>query len=170
MSKKINQELEEISPLLSRLRDQGDGLGIPQNYFEDFDERLKQRLAVPGVRRQTLQSIDAPVKRRLWPGIFAIAASLVLVLGVVWFFKTGREVPEFASSELTSDEITAYLVENASDFEPEQLAALTENTDETNQSVNPENEPASPEKEEIPAEAVEEIIDEMTDEELAELL
>lgn len=170
MSKKINQELKEISPLLSRLRDQGDGLGIPQNYFGDFDERLKQRLAVPGVRRQSLQSINTPVKRRLWPGIFAVAASLVLILGVVWVFKTGSEEPEFATSELTSDEIATYLVENASDFEPEQLAALTENPDETKQSVTPANESAYPEKEEIPAEAMEEIIDEMTDQELAELL
>ncbi|MFM7400500.1 MAG: hypothetical protein ACKO4W_06310 [Bacteroidota bacterium] len=170
MSKKINQELEELSPLLRQLREQGDGLETPHDYFEKFDNHLKQRIAERGVRRHALQQIQAPVKRRMWPGVLAAAASLALILGAVWYFNTGNEPRELAVTELSPEEITAYLIENAADFEPEQLAALEETATVYNRLDSPEARKVMPEKEEIPAEAVEEIIDEMTDEELAELL
>lgn len=170
MNKKINQELEELSPLLRQLSGQGDGLEVPYGYFENFDDKLRQRMTERGVRRHTLQQIHVPVKRRVWPGVLAAAASLALVLGAVRYFKTDSDTTQFAANDLTSEEITAFLMENAADFEPEQLATLEDGPNENKIPVTSPNETTSPGKDEIPAEAVEEIIDEMTDEELAELL
>lgn len=169
MSKNTGQELEELSPLLRQMREKGDGLEVPHDYFDDFDKNLKQRLTERGVRRHALRQIPVAVKRRMWPGLLVAAASLALVLGAVRHFNTGNEPAELAVLELSADDITAYITENAADFEPEQLAVLEETPDAGNQSPAPEAGKATPEKEEIPVEAVEEIIDEMTDEELAEL-
>lgn len=170
MSKNINQELEELSPLLRQLREQGDGFEVPHDYFENFDSHLIQKMTERGVRRHALQQIHVPVKRRMWPGVLAVAASLTLILGAVWYFNTGSEPEELADMELSPEEITAYIAENAADFEPEQLALLEETPAVNNKPAAPETGKTAPEKEDLPAEAVEEIIDEMTDEELAELL
>ena len=170
MSKKINQELEELSPLLRQLREQGDGLETPHDYFDSFEDNLKLRMAKQGVRRHALQQVHIPVQRRMWPGVLAAAASLALILGAVWYFNTGSDPRELVAMELSPEEITAYMMENAADFEPEQLAALEEVPAENNQPVTPDKTTTTPENEAVPPGGLEEIIDEMTDEELAELL
>lgn len=170
MNKNIHQELEELSPLLRQLREQGDGLEVPPQYFDHFDDALKQRIAQRGIRRHALQQIQLKDKRRYWPGMLAVAASLTLVLGVVWYLQPENEPTELAELELSTEDITAYLIENATDFEPEQLAGLDGAAVENNRSEIRENHKKSIEMDDIPAGAVEEIIDEMTDAELAELL
>jgi len=170
MKSNLDQELELLSPMLKKYRDEDDGLKTPGYYFAGFDEKLAERLAKPGVRRHSLQELNKPVKRRLWPGIPGLAASVALIVCAIVYFNQNTAPAEQVNSELTPEDIELYLMENAADFEPEQLAVITEAPTHSGQSAVTAPATEITEKEEIPAEVVEKLMEEMTDAELADLL
>ncbi len=174
----IDDELKSISPFLKDLKGKGDGFEIPEGYFEDMEEAVFARLKSSGdLGRPTMKV----VKR---PGLFplairprtamAMAAALALILTAIWFIRQPQSVQPmpFVSSELTEDDLEYYVLENVHEFDPEQLAELTQaETPEPNEEATS----GKPKKnrstsDEIRPEDLEKILDEMTDEELEQIL
>lgn len=171
---------EEIPKFLKDLKAKGDGFNVPEGYFDDMENAVFARLKSAG-------DLDRPVPRRvekrpkLWASFIrpkaamAYAAALALLLAAVWFVRQQTvDVPELpvASIDLSEEELEAYLLENAHEFEPEQLASLE---------IDPAPEPVDSQpvdhknshkrkQADIHPDDLELILDEMTDEELEQIL
>lgn len=174
------QQFEEDMPsFLKDMKEKGDGFKVPEGYFEDLEDAVFARLEAGGDLGRPSMKI---IKR---PGLFAssvrirtfsaLAAALAIILAAVWFFQDSSPVDStlpLASTELTEEDIESYVLENVHEFDPAQLAALTPEerpgaVEEMTPDVNKADLPAS---EEIHPDDLDQILDEMTDEELEEIL
>jgi len=169
---------DEIAPFLQDLKGKSDGFKVPEGYLEDMEEAVFARLKSSGdLGRPTMNLVKRP---RLFPWTvrprtaMALAAALALILTAVWFIRQPQAVQpaQFVSTELTEDDLEFYVLENVQEFELEQLAALTaEKTSEPIEKVAP----GTPKKnrstsDEIHPDDLDKILDEMTDEELEQIL
>lgn len=170
---------DELPPFLKDLKEKGDGFNVPEGYFEELEDAVFDRLNAVG---DLGKPVYKPVKtRRLFPlfirpGVsLALAAALALILTAVWFVRqptTPVQENAFASTDLTEDDIETYVLENLHEFEPEQLASLTPDVPEE----EPELPAATPDKksksaiDELHPDDLEKVLDEMTDEELEDIL
>lgn len=170
------QNLEDLPPFLQELKEKGDGFKVPDGYFETLDDAVFARLKAAG-------DLDrAPKKIAKRPGLFAAfirpqaalayAAALAMILAAVWFFRQPDPIAPMAAVALTEDDLETYLLENAHDFEPEQLAALTVQEIAEPTEAQPKNAPKSNRSgaDELHPDDLNQIIDEMTEEELEEIL
>lgn len=169
----------ELPPFLQDLKGKETGYKVPEGYFDAMEDAVFARLKAAGdLERPAMSVVKRPERFPLFvrPRVAAaLAAALALVLAAVWFFRSSESpLPEaqYASTELTEDDIEAYVLENVQSFEPEQLAALattetTETLEENAPTVN-KHQPITPE--ELHPDDLDKILDEMTDEELEEIL
>ena len=170
----VAEELKKNAPWLYEQRQQEDGFKIPEGYFDTVEDRVLSRLEAAGPRRQAPQRLmKKPAKRFTLPQIFmAVAAVFSIAIAAVWFFKPITMVDQpLASVELSTDDIETYLLENVQDFEAEQLATLPDE-DENEYQLPAQKTPSTSTDplEEISPEDVEHILNDMTEEELEEIL
>lgn len=170
---------KDIPPFLKALKGKDDGLKVPEGYFEDVEGAVFARLKSAGdLNRPVL----APKKRSGWSGLFirpkvamAYAAALAMMLAAVWFIRQSTyTVPETTlfSAELTEEDLESYLLENLEEFDPHQLASLNvavpaEPLEEGGSDSSPKNNSTPSE---IHPDDLDDILDEMTDEELEQIL
>jgi hypothetical protein len=171
----MKEELEkELPPALRDLKARGDGMQKPPGYFDSLEDKVLQRLDAAGARRP-----QAPeVGWRVWvrpQRLAAMAASVAVVVGAFWWLQTPMQ-PEQAAvatmEEPISSEMAAlYIEENILDFEPELLASNDEVAPTTTESVEPAK-PKSNTKKATPKpkDDLDEVLDELTEEELESLL
>lgn len=126
-----NQEFEELAPHLKGLLDkERRETDVPNNYFQNFEARLQQRLA-------TEQSLEpaAPIQppsdfgawwQRLWKPLTALAVPALLLL--LWVGGTWTTTPAITAdfAELSTQEIDQYIEQNLEDFTEEDLVAMAE--------------------------------------------
>lgn len=170
---------KDIPPFLKVLKGKDDGLKVPEGYFEDMEDAVFARLKSAG----DLNHPVLPAKNRSgWYRLFirpkaamAYAAALAMMLAAVWFIRQSTyTVPEtlLVSTELTEDDLESYLLENLEEFEPLQLASLSvvepaEPLEEGTPDSSRKNNSTSSE---IHPDDLDDILDEMTDEELEQIL
>lgn len=169
---------DKLPPFLKDFRAKGEGFKTPEGYFEGLEDAVFSRLEKGGdLRRPVLKVAKRP---GLLPAFIrpraamALAAALALMLAAVWFFRqnSGDMLSPLAAAELSEEDLETYLLENAHEFDPEQLAAIEP---EETPDINPENDPAKSDKntpplEEIHPDDLDKILDDMTDDELEEIL
>ncbi len=170
---------KDLPPFLKDLKGKGEGYKVPDKYFDNLEDAVFARLeAVGDMARPALEGAKRlgyfPLFIRPRTAI-ALAAALALVLAAVWFLRqpsTATPQTGFVSIELTEDDLESYVLENVHEFEPEQLAALTpDETDERTDETTPLNaKKNSRDFEEIHPDDLDKILDEMTDEELEQIL
>jgi hypothetical protein len=104
----------------------------------------------------------------------SIAAAMVLLLSAFWFLKptTSSDQVNPLALELSADDVEAYVLENIHDFDSEQLAALPDHESLSEQPT--QTEPNNPKKKrpelDLKPEDMAPLLDEMSDEELEQLL
>jgi hypothetical protein len=170
---KLEDELKDLSPWLRDIRKgpKGGGFTVPPDYFDRMEDSVFQQLDALGARRRPAA---APPREPWWSRLFR--PSLVLAFGALaalalalWCWRQPREAAPanlpFATTELTVEDAEAYLLENVLDLEPELLAAQLP-AEET----APAPQKAQPAELEISTEDLEQLLDEMSEEELEELL
>lgn len=177
---KKQQNEPEIPDFLQDLKAKGDGFQLPDGYFDDMENSVFARLKSAG-------DLDKPMIRvenrpKLWAAFIrpkaamAYAAALAMVLAAIWFVRQQTEqLPQapVASVELSEEELEAYVLDNAHEFEPEQLASLEpeEMPEETyDQPAETGGKSAKRKKVDIHPDDLDAILDEMTDEELEQIL
>ena len=166
---------EEWPIWLQEQRQKESGLKVPDGYFDTFEDRVFEKIEQAGIRRQApLTGRGKPAKRfGLYPYLMAAAAFMVLVLAAVWFLNptAQTDTPTFAQVELSDDEIERYVLEHVHEFETDQLAVLKEEPEQVYEA--PVSKPKRIEEaniEELTPADVENILNDMTDEELEEIL
>lgn len=176
--KKHNLE-EDLPPFLRDLKEKKDGFKVPEGYFEDMEQSVFARLKASGDLDQPKLKVTKRPKMYaafIRPqAALAYAAVLALVLTAIWFFRPPSpavQAPVLATVELTEDELESYLLENAQEFEPEQLASLNPTEMEAVEEDTPSETPNQkrPAAEDIHPDDLDHILDEMTDEELEQIL
>lgn len=179
----LDDELENLSPRLRALRRQDDGFRLPADYFEGLESAVFQQINALGARRQPAPPTEKPgfwnALAWLWQPRLAMAFGTVLVLAVAaWWLLRPNAAPAptvipLAQIELTLEEAEAYVQANLHDFEPEQLAALAMLEDEP---PEPATTPDKPKKTtpkaqvELSDEELELLLDDLSDEELEQML
>lgn len=174
----LDKELQEHAPFLKNLKQKGAGYKVPEGYFEGLEDSVFARLEASGdAGRPKVKVVKRPflfVSFIRPKAAMAYAAAMALVLAAVWFIRQPEtlEPLTYVSVELTEDDLEFYVLENLNEFEPEQLVALTpEIPDQTNE----ETTPGKPGKNtgnpiELHPDDLDKILDEMTDEELEQIL
>jgi hypothetical protein len=175
----LQEELRDLSPLLSALKDRKAPMATPPDYFEQLPEKVLEKLEAEGLRQKP---DPAPAWRISWnqsARLSAIAAAIALLLVAAWFLLpfnthspaiTQTQPPVTAPPEtLTPELAAAYISENIHEFDAEMMAlAFEENTEQT-PAAN-EQKPAGKRAKKKSTDELDEILDELTDEELEELL
>ena len=174
----LNDELRDLSPTLhAQLHKRSDdGLKVPEGYFDSLEDRVFQRLEQEGVLRS-----PAPAPMRVWfsrrtLAAAAASAALLLAAGTWWMLHQPGE-QTFATTEKTeisAEDVEAYVLQNIHDFEAEQLAVLAPSdmpsTAHQNGNAQPGKRDTRTAPPELSEEELENILLEMSDEELENLL
>lgn len=124
------EELDKLAPKLKQLLDQEqEQAALPQNYFQNFETRLQQRLATEHSLEPTLPSPKEPSWKGWWQHIWRplTAFALPALLLLLWFGLAPSEDIEVASFAALSDqEIEQYIDQNLEDFTAVDLLAVAD--------------------------------------------
>lgn len=168
----MEQQFDQDPQWLKRLMREDDGFNVPDGYFDSLENRVMQRISEHGIQRPVaLQPARQKAKklqlRWLLP---AVAAALALILTAVWFFRPAP-VPAapLVSVELSEEDIESFVIEHVQDFDAEQLAMLPEE-EAQNEPEIPTQTPSSDSLNDITPDDVNSILNDMTEEELEDIL
>jgi hypothetical protein len=175
----LDDELKGISPFLQDLKKKPDGRKTPAGYFDQLEDSVYKKIAESGVKR------PGAMPKSNAKGLFAsylkprnlmtIAAAMVLLFSAFWFLKPTQvvEPTQVVAVDLSEKELEDYMLEHIHDFDSEQLATLPDadfsasthhNAGETNENAKKHHE------QDFKPEDISPVLDEMSDEELEELL
>lgn len=127
------KELEDLSPRLLKMREQGDGFRLPEDYFQRLQHEVLEKIqtqestsnqpgaaATPSWLDKLLEQLLLLLQPRLAMGLVTIA--LLITLGIVWFSQNTSS--SSVSAELAKIETTtlnAYIQDNLHEFDTETL-------------------------------------------------
>ncbi len=107
----IQDELKELSPLLSELRQEEEGYKVPHLYFESLQDKVLRQVN------------EAPQKAGLfvrfgWARTLATAASVaVLLMAGVFLLNQSDNVQVAELEDISTEALAMYLDENADDWD-----------------------------------------------------
>lgn len=166
----------EEEKFLEGLRKRGDGMKMPDGYLEQFEDRLMQRIQSEGVPRQRPGQGPRPSRKpsliQMW---MAAAATVVALVAGIWFWgrpalpdssDQAQPLAAYEKIEISGEDAEAWLQDNVQEFEAQDLATIT--PEETTEPA--ESQHNTPQKPDIRAEDVEHLLDEMSEEEIEEML
>ncbi|TNE58744.1 MAG: hypothetical protein EP344_09745 [Bacteroidetes bacterium] len=182
---RLNKELDELAPFLKSLRQGDDGHRVPPQYFENLESEVFSHLDAIGAKRKPLAAAPRPSLwqwlQSLWQprAALAFAGVLVLALAAWWYFQPKADYafsPELANVSITPEDAEIYLMDNLMELDPEQIAAVLPGENLPGITLDPpsgnssdtRNSPAT--TLEIAPEDLEDLLRDMTDEELKNLL
>ncbi len=177
----LKDELNELSPWLRDMKMREEGRQIPEGYFARMEEEVFANLESIGARRKPALA-PAPAmawwQRLLQPRMALALGSVAALVAAGWWFWAGPTAvsrPEHIAAvqevALTVEDVEAYVAENLQEFEPEQLA---EQLPVVAVIEDPASPAAKPRKPAAPVELspadLENLIDDLSEEELREIL
>lgn len=185
---KLHDELNEHAPFLNELRQKEDGLRVPEGYFNGVEDDVFRQLDAIGARRKPAAFGKTREERSWWqfmqslwqPRIaLAAAGATVLVIAGWWYFSDSPAQSagqEFASTTISAEDAESYLLENLLELEPNQIAMILPEDElppislEPVTGTTPREATSSDRDIQISNEDLENLLRDMTDEELEELL
>lgn len=116
--KEIQDELGELSPFLSELKQEETGMNVPEHYFDFLTESVMEQVAlIPKVAPSSSSTTQEPwyaflFDKRILSGL---AMTLVLLLTTLFFRNQPANQPSIA--EISSEEAAIYIAAHLEDFE-----------------------------------------------------
>jgi hypothetical protein len=178
----LKDELSELSPRLREMKEHQEGRRTPENYFERMESEVFASLDSIGARRKPV-AMPRPVQSwwqwLLQPRMALALGSMMMLLMAGWWLWGGyaarQQAPALAAIpevSLTADDIEAYVADNLQEFEPEQLAAqLPEVVAPTEPTPTaPALNNAAPSPAELSPRELEQLLEDVSDEELEDIL
>jgi hypothetical protein len=168
----IRKELEELSPHLLKLKEQGDGFRLPEDYFQRMQKEVLDKvqgstLAMPSKNVGWLDRLLEPLQFLFQPrwALSLATIALLVTLGAVWLYQNQPATESALSAELAKldpESLDAYIQANLYEFDTETLLEFA-----SNQENQPKFEDLTPEELD---QYLNETIQEMDAEALKELL
>ena len=174
----LDEELKGLSPWLREQKHRQPGMQVPPGYFERFEDAVFSKIEAEGATRPALTARSGGLLRSIAkPRMWAAAAAVAVIAVASWWMlrpETGSALPtETYAETLTEEEIEAYVLDNITEFDSEQLAAVeplpAEELPEATPGVHTE-ENAARAVDDISPEEMENLIQQMSEEELESLL
>jgi hypothetical protein len=141
----IQQELQELSPFLSKLKAKEQKTEVPENYFHALPDQIWEQIKLQpaserivkqaGIWEKFLNALQLVLQPRI--GV-SLATFVVLIFVGIYLFKPDTSVNTANGNEFTAEEITNYINENLHEFDTELLIQAT--ADLPNQSILPADE------------------------------
>lgn len=185
---KLHDELNEHAPFLNDLRKKEDGLRVPEGYFDGLEDDVFRQLDAIGARRKPASFGKTKEARSWWQWLqslwqprtaLAVAGVLAVVIAGWWYFSTDADQntgQHLVAATISAEDAEAYLFDNVLEFEPNQIAMILPEDEWPPISLEPLNgttpqDATSPKHDlQISTEDLEDLLRDMTDEELEELL
>jgi hypothetical protein len=173
----LDDELKGLSPFLQDLKKKPDGRKTPAGYFDQLDDSVYKKIAESGAKRPG--AMPKPIAKGLFASfvkprnLMTIAAAMVLLFSAFWFLKPTQvvEPAQVVAVDLSEKELEDYMLEHIHDFDSEQLASLPDSElPNTNPVSEPKEHPKKHHEQDFKPEDISPVLDEMSDEELEELL
>ncbi len=171
-----DDELKELSPFLHEQHQHSkDVFKVPDGYFQQLDTAVFERLSqTEGRQSEQPQSAGWSVRIFRSRTIMAIAAAVAALIAAFQVLKPA-DIPSqeqlplatYEIPELSGEDIEAWVLQNATEFEADQLAdiaAVEMDLEKTSNTQHPGKQL------DIQPEDVESLLNEMSEEELEELL
>jgi hypothetical protein len=171
----MQETFDELPDLLGKIKGKPEGLRTPDQYFEQFNDRMMDRLNTEG---EMANRLSRP-SWRIWvnmKSISAAAAIAALVAAGWWWWQPQPMIAEapitqVESVELTADVAAAYIQANIDDFDEELLLAMVEieeqiPADRTEPQPKPQKKPSA----KTDSDELDLLLDDLTEEELEEML
>ncbi len=172
----LEEELQSLSPWLQEQSRKKDRMQVPPGYFENLEDAVFDKIDAQNFRRPELTARNGGLLRKfLRPNMWAAAAAISAIAVACWWMmrpQPSAALPVDTYAETLSDEeIEAYVLENISEFDSDQLASITdEELMEHAPATNPAPAPSAKTPDDIPAEELENLLQQMSEEELESLL
>ncbi len=159
----IREELNELSPLLARMKKEN-SFKVPRNYFESLPDKVMEQVCPQPQTQQApqigwldrlLENLAVLLQPRYAVGLATIA--ILIVAGVFYLQKPGVDQPGGFDSPLAQ-----YISDNIDEFDAEMIYELTASGLNGNDTFDETTDPSD--------EYLDEYIDELDDSDLEELL
>jgi len=141
----MRKELEGLSPRLLKLKEQGEGFKIPDNYFQNLQAQVFEKIQAgepapesrkiapaPNWLNQLVEQLQMLMQPR-WAIGFATVALLIAV-GIGWLNRQNQVDPQSLNTELAKvdpQSINAYIQDNLHEFDTETLMEFASNKEDT---------------------------------------
>ena len=118
--KEIQDELDELSPFLSELKQKKTGMELPEHYFDFLTASvMEQVVLIPKSSSSVLPTAKPAwyaflLNKHIWSGL----AMTLLLLVTILFFRNQPISDEPAFAEISSEEAVIYIAAHLEDFEP----------------------------------------------------
>ncbi len=139
----IQKELQELSPLLAKLKAKAQKPEVPENYFQSLPNQVWEQIklqpapqrpvAPPNAWERLLSYFQMLLQPRV---AVSLATFVILITAGVYFLN--NNMPTTDNQDLTAEEITAYINDNLSQFDTEMLMNAT--SDLSDHSILPQSE------------------------------
>jgi len=172
----LEEELKSLSPWLQEQSRKQAGMQVPPGYFEQLELAIFDKIDAENLHRPGLSSRPGGLIRNiLRPRMWAAAAAVAAIAVACWWMlhpQSGAVLPVDTYAEaLTDEEIEAYLLENITEFDAGQLAAITDvDMPEQTPASAPAPGKAAKTTDDISPEELENLLQQMSEEELESLL
>lgn len=117
-NKEILDELGELSPLLSELKQKETGMKVPEHYFDFLTESVLEQVAL--IPKPASSAV--PATKPVWyaflynqPILSGLAITLLLLTTILFFRNQPIDEPTFA--KISSEEAATYIAAHLEDFE-----------------------------------------------------
>jgi len=129
--KDIRDELNELSPLLSKL-DKREGFQVPPRYFEKLTHEVLQKATTESTTTQTVPQWQQNLSN-IWAAIWqpkmamALATFALLAVATTFYLDTGSETDPLAElSSISDEELDFYIQENFDELDLELFADIND--------------------------------------------
>ena len=119
----VREELENLSPFLSKMKEKKEGFEVPKNYFKGLPNQIFEKLgnepsplAMP---EKSGQGFWSNPFQFLFRPKYALAFATVSLLIMASIFWTNNPTETLPLAELTSEEIQTYISDNIDEFDEE---------------------------------------------------
>ena len=117
----IREELENLSPFLSKMKEEKEGFEIPRNYFKSLPNRVFEKLGnepspLAISEKSSLGFWSNPFQFILKPR-YALAFATLSLLVTAGIFWTNNSTETAPLADLTSEEIQTYISNNIYEFD-----------------------------------------------------
>lgn len=106
----IQEELQDISPLLAQIRSEEEGYKVPHLYFETLQDKV--------LAEAKKQSEKTDIFARLFrPQLVLVASVMILFVAGIFLFNNNKNTQITDLKEISTEELAWYVNENIDDFD-----------------------------------------------------
>lgn len=125
----VKKELQELSPLLAKLKEKEQPLEVPENYFDALPDQIWEQIKLmpqsectqsqPAWWERIMIGLQTLLQPRVAIGLATFA--VLIVAGIFMLKPDAEDHSEDLFASLSAEEVTAYMSQNIHEFDTDML-------------------------------------------------